>query len=801
MTQTSIQTHILGYPRIGERRELKQATEAFWQGKISSLELEEVGRKIRLTNWQKQKKAGIDLIPSNDFSFYDQVLDTSCLVGNIPSRFSWSGARVTLETMFQVARGIAPNPNEHADCCAHTESTYASEMTKWLDTNYHYIVPEFNAATRFQLSSSKPFDEFSEALEAGILTKPVLLGPISYLILGKVHSEENPQFDRFDLLDNLLSVYEQVLARLQKMGATWIQLDEPVLSLDLTEAQRQCLLRAYRRLSAAAPQAQLLVANYFGPLLDNLETFLQLPVAGLHFDAVRGAAELRSVASDLPPEKTISVGIVDGRNIWKNHYQRSLDLLSHVGKHVARSRLWIGSSCSLLHCPITLEHEEGLDEEIKNWLAFADQKLNEIVELRDLFTGEAEREVLERNERSHTARANSSRIHNQKVQQRIYRIREQDFRRTSSFAHRKELQQAKLQLPLLPTTTIGSFPQTSEVRAARARLRRGEWSHQQYAEYLEGEIKRCVEFQEKAGIDLLVHGEFERNDMVEYFGEQLSGFAFTRYGWVQSYGSRYVKPPIIYGDVSRPKPMTLRWSSYARSVTSRPMKGMLTGPVTIQQWSFVRDDQPRRDTALQIALAIRDEVLDLEAAGLAAIQIDEPAIREGLPLRRDDWQGYLEWAVKAFQLSSAGVKDSTQIHTHMCYSQFNDIIEAIASLDADVITIETSRSDMQLLDAFADFSYPNEIGPGVYDIHSPRLPKVAEMEKLILCAAKVIPVEKLWVNPDCGLKTRSWNEVEPALRDMVHAARNLRKILGDPHSAASINGLPPLANSAASSRR
>ena len=769
----SIRTHNLGYPRIGEHRELKKATELYWQGKLSREVLEETGRKLRRHNWLKQQAAGIDLIPCNDFSFYDQVLDTTCLLGNVPPRFG-KHAIADLDTQFLVARGSRAAGETCAEACGcqpEPVATFASEMTKWFDTNYHYIVPEFRADTTFKISATKIFDEFSEALALGIHAKPVLIGPVTYLSLGK---SQAAGFDPFRLLGELLTAYEEILGKLAGLGATWIQLDEPILSLDLDDRQRGAFLEAYARLAKAAGSSQLLVASYFGELRDNLPLFLGLPVAGLHLDAVRGAAEIPTLLEKFPEDKILSLGIVDGRNIWKNDFETSLAILTTARECLGKDRLWIAPSCSLIHSPVSLENEPKLDPEIKNWLAFADEKLTEITALSDILRGRAASSVLAENRAAHASRRTSPRIHNAAVQARLGAITAADSTRQSPFPTRQTLQREKLKLPLFPTTTIGSFPQTPEVRSARARWKKGTLEGVAYDAYIKEETRRCVAFQDEIGIDMPVHGEFERNDMVEYFGEQLDGFTFTANGWVQSYGSRCVKPPVIFGDVSRPRPMTTYWSGFAKSLTHKPMKGMLTGPVTILQWSFVRNDQPREITTRQIALAIRDEVVDLEAIGIAAIQIDEPAIREGLPLRRADWQSYLDWAVAAFRLGASGVRDETQIHTHMCYSEFNDIIGSIAALDADVITIETSRSNMELLDAFVDFNYPNEIGPGVYDIHSPRIPSVGEMENLMRQAGALLPAENLWVNPDCGLKTRGWPEVKTSLANMVACAKALR---------------------------
>ncbi|EIP96398.1 5-methyltetrahydropteroyltriglutamate--homocysteine S-methyltransferase [Opitutaceae bacterium TAV1] len=801
-------THTLGFPRIGAKRELKKATEAYWKGELSRDALEAVGRELRRAHWLAQREAGIDLIPSNDFSFYDQVLDLSCLVGNVPARFGRVDGNAGLDTRFVIARGVrggagagtaeGESGGEPAECPTCQVSTFASEMTKWFDTNYHYIVPEFCEHTRFRLASSKPFDEFAEALALGIRTKPVLVGPVTYLTLGKVHAhgreeggKTGGEFDRFSLLDGLVEVYAEVVKKLGELGAEWVQFDEPVCALDLSPAQRAALARAYARLASVAAEAgggrglKLVVAIYFGGLRDNLRDFLQLPVEALHIDLVRAPRELDTVLRELPAGRRLSLGVIDGRNIWRADFDAVLPLVKKAVDLLGPERVLLAPSCSLLHVPVSLKPETKLDAELRGWLAFAEEKLGEVVALRDLAgagpegaaaaDGGAAATILEDNRRAAASRRASTRIHRPEVKARLAAVKRSDFERASPFGARQARQRERLKLPLWPTTTIGSFPQTAEIRAARAKWRKGELDEAEYRAFLEKETADCVRWQEEIGIDVLVHGEFERNDMVEYFGEQLDGYAFTANGWVQSYGTRCVKPPVIFGDVARPHPMTVGWSGYAQSLTRRPVKGMLTGPVTMLQWSFVRDDQPRRDTAFQIALALRDEVLDLERAGIAAIQIDEPAIREGLPLRRDDWKNYLEWAVEAFRLSAAGVRDDTQIHTHMCYSEFNDIIADIAAMDADVITIETSRSNMELLGAFVDFRYPAEIGPGVYDIHSPRVPTVDEMTRLLRKAAGVIPVGNLWVNPDCGLKTRGWAEVRPSLEHMVACARILRE--------------------------
>ena len=758
-----ITTHNLGYPRIGEKRELKKATEAYWRGEILLAELEEVGRSLRKSHWLAQKEAGIELIPSNDFSFYDQMLDMTCLLGNIPARFALNGAATGLDLCFRIARGGGGEQQA---------SVHPSEMTKWFDTNYHYIVPEFQAETKFELSGSKPFDEFKEALALGIRTKPVLIGPLTYLYLGKSNSSE---FERLALLDRLLPVYEEILRQLKALGAEWVQIDEPILSFELSSDWQTAFLQAYRTLRSAVPETKLLLATYFGELRENIPLAVKLPIDALHLDVTRAGAELDQLVNSVPSSLALSLGVVDGRNVWRNNFEASLERINQAKRVLSAERILIAPSCSLLHSPVTVRRESAFDSEMKDWLAFAEEKLKEVTQLARLAEGGGDALVAYRNRVAFHSRRASERIHRSEVKARSQAVKSEDSRRKASYRDRRDKQHAALGLPLLPTTTIGSFPQTADIRSIRARWKRSELADQEYEKLLREKTADCIRLQEEVGLDVLVHGEFERNDMVEYFGEQLDGFAFTENGWVQSYGSRYVKPPIIYGDVRRPRPMTVEWSRYAQSQTSKPMKGMLTGPITILQWSFVRDDQPRSETARQIALAIRDEVLDLEAAGIKVIQIDEPALREGLPLRRSDWQAYLQWAIESFRLASSGVRDETQIHTHMCYCEFNDIIDSIAALDADVISMEASRSNMELLDAFAAFRYPNEVGPGVWDIHSPRVPSAAEMENLLRTAAAVLPIENLWVNPDCGLKTRGWDEVIASLRNMKEAAEALRQ--------------------------
>ncbi len=761
----------LGYPRIGNYRELKKASEQYWAGKISLDELLQVGHEIRLANWKIQKEAGIDLIPSNDFSFYDQVLDMVCTVGAIPKRYDPLKILSTLHEMdlyFAMARGYQKDGLDIT----------AMEMTKWFDTNYHYIVPEFVKDQQFELSSKKVVEAYLEAKEAGIQTKPVLIGPVSFLLLGK---EKESGFDRIDLLERLLPVYIRLLKNLKAHGAEWVQLDEPCLATNLSGQVQSKLQEAYNQISKEVPNLKILLASYFDCYGQNLKTVLSLPVEGLHLDLVRCPSQLDDILSvkDMPM-KILSLGVVDGRNIWKNDLAASLKQIEKAISQMGTDRLMVSPSCSLLHTPCDLEtetNESVLTPVIKNWLAFARQKIDEVVTLGELADhNNADSSILEASNQVQNSRKTSNLIYNESVRKRVNSIIDTDAHRSNSFASRKVLQKEALQLPSFPTTTIGSFPQTDEIRKQRRKFKKGELTPDQYSDFLKTKTKEAIRWQEDIGLDVLVHGEFERNDMVEYFGEQLSGFVFTQNGWVQSYGSRCVKPPIIYGDVTREKPMTVGWSSYAQSLTDRLVKGMLTGPVTILQWSFVRNDQPRSQTCTQIALAIRDEVADLERAGIQIIQVDEPAIREGLPLRKEDWKRYLDWAVTAFKIATCGVKDQTQIHTHMCYSEFNDIIDSIAAMDADVITIECSRSQMELLDAFADFSYPNEIGPGVYDIHSPRVPTQREMVTLMQKAQQVINDDQLWVNPDCGLKTRGWEETRHALSEMVKAAGTLRQV-------------------------
>ena len=753
-----VTTHNLGFPRMGGQRELKFALERFWRDETSVEDLEQTGKTLRLRHWTLQ--ADLDLVPVGDFSFYDHVLDTSQLLDNLPSRVDKNADAMT--QYFQASRGQAGS-----SCCNHQVA--AAEMTKWFDTNYHYLVPEFNAETAFKAYPERLLAQIIEAKAAGFKIKPVLVGPVSYLWLGKTKDET----DKLALLDKLLPAYAEILDQLADNGVEWVQIDEPVLVTELSTEWQQALQKAY--FSLAKCRVKLLLTTYFGQLQQNLQLACELPTAGLHIDAINAADELVRVVDWLPSHKVLSVGIINGRNIWKTDLNRALELLEPIHTRLAE-RLWLAPSCSLLHVPIDLNSEHNLAEETLDWLAFAVQKLEELSILAQALNlgREGVAAQLAENKKSIQRRQQSTRVHNPAVKQRCEATHSASGQRQSTYSQRAALQQQALQLPAFPTTTIGSFPQTNVIRQTRKQFRLGQLADAEYRQQMQAEIRYAIDKQLELGLDVLVHGEAERNDMVEYFGQQLQGFAFTDYGWVQSYGSRCVKPPIIYGDVSRPDPMTVEWIQYAQSLTDKPVKGMLTGPVTILNWSFVRDDQPRSETCKQISLAIRDEVIDLESAGVNIIQIDEAALREGLPLRQSQWQTYLEWAVECFRITANGVSDETQIHTHMCYSEFNDIIEAIAAMDADVITIETSRSQMELLDVFQEFDYPNAIGPGVYDIHSPNIPSEQEMVELLKLAAQRIDKTLLWVNPDCGLKTRRWEEVEPALKAMVSAAKSLR---------------------------
>jgi 5-methyltetrahydropteroyltriglutamate--homocysteine methyltransferase len=764
-------THSLGFPRMGLRRELKTALENYWTGHLDEAALGQTAAGLRLRHWKLQRDCGLDLVPVGDFSLYDHMLDLACLLGVVPERYGRLGGPEDAATYFFMARGGQDGSRD----------VTAMEMTKWFDTNYHYIVPEFAPGQTFPLSGSKIFDEVQEAGQAGYAAKAVLPGPFTFLALGK---SVDPAFDRFTLLPGLLDAYRKILGRLGGL-CPWIQLDEPILAQDLPEPLAARFREAYLDLATAAGPAKLLLATYFGGISHNLPLVAKLPVGALHIDCVRDPTQLALVAKTLSPDTALSLGLVDGRNIWRVDAAAGLARIELATRHVGADRLMLAPSCSLLHCPVDLEAETDLDPTIREWMAFAVQKCREVRLLADAASSEGKDrpevvDALAANRAAWERRRQSALTSNESVRRRLAAISVDMFHRSASYPERASLQRRALSLPPIPTTTIGSFPQTPEIRQARRRFKNGQMDAAAYEAFLKREIAGIVARQEALGLDVLVHGEPERNDMVEYFGERLAGFCFTQNGWVQSYGARCVKPPVIYGDVFRPAPMTVAWSVYAASLTPKPMKGMLTGPATILCWSFVRDDQPRETTRRQIALAIRDEVADLEKAGIRIIQIDEPALREGLPLRKTDWELALALAVDDFRLAASVAKPQTQIHTHMCYAEFNEIVPAIAAMDADVISIEASRSRMELLSAFADFHYPQEMGPGLYDIHSPRIPSIEEMEALLRRAAAVIPPERLWANPDCGLKTRSWPETTAALANMVEAAKRARATVYHP---------------------
>ena len=748
-----ITTATIGYPRIGPKRELKKVLESYWKGDVDENELQKTAKELRKNVWTVQKDNGIDLITSNDFSFYDQILDMICLLGAVPKRYKWSGNNVDLKTYFAMARGSQTKDLDVG----------ALEMTKWFDTNYHYLVPELEKDQTFKISSNKPFDEYEEAKSFGFETKPVLIGPITFLLLSKSVDGSNT----IELLDKVLPVYLEIIKKLNEIGANWIQIDEPIFVKDLDQNIISKIKNTLNKIKSAAGNSKILLATYFESIDQKIkEEIFNSNIDCVHLDLVRGKKNFEYIKNS---NKNLSLGVVNGRNIWKSDLTKIIEQLKTIENDII-----ISSSCPLLHTPYDLDLETKVPEDIKRWLAFSKQKLQELNTLKENINNGKEKEKLALNKSDIQDRIQSELIHDEAVKLRIKTINDQVLNRLSKYEERAKIQKDIFNLPLYPTTTIGSFPQTKDVRQARAKNRKGELSNQDYEKFLEDKTIETIRQQEDLGIDVIVHGEFERNDMVEYFGENLKGFTFTSSGFVQSYGSRCVKPPIIFGDVSRPNPMTVRWSKFAQEQTSSIVKGMLTGPITILQWSFVRDDQPRQTTAEQIAFAIRDEVADLEKNGIRMIQIDEPALREGLPLKRSDWASYLKWSVNAFKISSAVAKDETQIHTHMCYAEFEDIIDSIAALDADVISIETSRSRMELLKTFEQFKYPNEIGPGVYDIHSPRVPKKSEMIELIKKASKQIDPKRLWVNPDCGLKTRGWPETIDALKEMVAAAKELR---------------------------
>ncbi len=764
-------SNIHGFPRIGRRRELKSALEGYWAGDHSAMDLANVARSLRRINWELMRNAGIDLIPSNDFSLYDHVLDTAALLGAVPPRFRGGPGPVGLDLYFEMARG--------------GDTATAMEMTKWFDTNYHYIVPELEPEIGFALSDSKPFDQFLEARDLGIVTKPVLLGPVSFLLLSKPGDGVDERFDLLDLLEPLLDIYAEVLVRLGGLGAEWVQMDEPCFAQDRTGAELAGLARGYDRLAGLEGTPKLCVSTYFDHAGEAVSILADLPLDGVGLDFVSGPRNLELLrAADGLGGKTLFAGVVDGRNVWINDLDASLRLLDELGR--LTGELVVSTSSSLLHVPLDLDAETGPDEELRSWMAFAQQKALEVAALKRGVVGGAAAiaSEIEANRRAMQVRRESPRTHIDAIRGRVAGLTAADARRANPYEVRRAAQRKRLRFPPLPTTTIGSFPQTRELREARAALQRDEIDEAEYERRMRGEIERVIRLQERLGLDLLVHGEPERNDMVRYFAEQLEGFAITESGWVQSYGSRCVRPPIIFGDVRRTGPMTVAWTLYAQSLTEKPVKGMLTGPVTMLQWSFVRDDQSREQTCRQLALAVRDELADLQNAGIKVIQVDEPAIREGLPLRRENRDEYLRWAVAAFGIATGSAGDKTQVQTHMCYSDFGDIMGQIQAMDADVLLIEAARSRMELLEDWRRTGYRQEIGPGVYDIHSPRVPPVDEMAGLLRRAVEVLPAERLWVDPDCGLKTRRYEEAEPALRNMVEAARLVRAELAPAGAAA-----------------
>lgn len=748
---------------MGPKRELKFALESFWDKKSTAEDLEAVAAGLRSDIWKQMSTAGIKYIPSNTFSYYDQVLDTIAMLGAVPSRYSWTGGEIEKDVYFSMARGNASVP--------------AMEMTKWFDTNYHFIVPELGPDVKFSYASHKAVNEYKEAKALGVETVPVLVGPFTFLSLSKPAKGVDKSFNKLSLLEKILPIYKEVIADLKAAGASTIQLDEPVLVMDLEAHQLEAFASAYSQLESSLAGLHVIVETYFADVPEAAYKVLTSlsAVSGFGFDLVRGTKTIDLIKAGFPAGKFLYAGVVDGRNIWANDLSASLVTLNELESIVGKDKLVVSTSSSLLHTAVDLVNEPKLDKEIKSWLAFAAQKVVEVNALAKALAGEKDEEFFSANAAAQASRKSSPKVNNEAVQKAAADLRGSDHRRATNVSSRLDAQQKKLNLPILPTTTIGSFPQTVELRRVRREYKAKKISEDDYVTAIKEEISKVVKLQEELDIDVLVHGEPERNDMVEYFGEQLSGFAFTANGWVQSYGSRCVKPPIIYGDVSRPKAMTVFWSTAAQSMTKRPMKGMLTGPVTILNWSFVRNDQPRFETCYQIALAIKDEVEDLEKAGITVIQIDEAALREGLPLRKAEHAFYLDWAVHSFRITNVGVLDTTQIHTHMCYSNFNDIIHSIIDMDADVITIENSRSDEKLLSVFREgVKYGAGIGPGVYDIHSPRIPSTEEIADRVNKMLAVLDTNILWVNPDCGLKTRKYTEVKPALLAMVAAAKQIR---------------------------
>ncbi|KAF7332003.1 hypothetical protein MKEN_00080600 [Mycena kentingensis (nom. inval.)] len=752
---------VLGFPRIGANREIKKAVEAYWAGKISADDLTKAAADVKKTSWTSLKDRGVDLIPSGEFSLYDHVLDHSAAFNVVPKRYQGLGLS-PIDVYFAMGRGRQADGVDVPAC----------EMKKWFDSNYHFVVPEVSDETDFKLNFNKALEEFNEAKAAGVTTRPVILGPISFLALSKAAKEAAPGFQPISVLPKLLPVYQTLLADLKAAGVESVQIDEPILVLDSAAALEKQYASVYETLAPIAPK--IVLTTYFSRLDSNLSFIAKLPVAGLHIDLDRAPAQLNEVIAAVKPTALIlSLGVVSGRNIWKTDFAAALKIGQTAIEALGADRVIIATSSSLLHTPVTLASEKKLTPEQKDWFSFALEKASEVATLAAALSGSQDAAVakaLEENKASIAKRREFESTSDDTVRKRVAAITDDMLERKSPFAVRKEVQAKHLNLPKFPTTTIGSFPQTKEIRQARAKLGKGELTEAEYDEFIKKEIETVVRFQERIGLDLLVHGEPERNDMVQYFGEHLSGFVFTQNAWVQSYGSRYVRPPIIVSDVSRPESITVRWSSYAQSITKKPMKGMLTGPVTILNWSFPRADVSRELQSRQLALALRDEVVDLEKAGINAIQVDEPAIREGLPLRRADWDAYLKWAVDSFKLSTAGVTDQLQTHSHFCYSDFDDIFPSIQRLDADVISIEASKSDMKLLNTFKQYGYSNQIGPGVYDIHSPRVPGDQEIKDRLKAMLDILPDSLLFVNPDCGLKTRGWKETEASLVNLVAGA-------------------------------
>ncbi|KAL1968852.1 hypothetical protein VTN77DRAFT_1213 [Rasamsonia byssochlamydoides] len=769
-----VQSSILGFPRMGKNRELKKATEAYWADKISREELLKEGKRLRLEHWQIQKNAGVDIIPSNDFAFYDQVLDHIQLFGVIPERYTKYNLH-PLDVYFAMGRGLQ-KPAADGQPAIDVPSL---EMVKWFDSNYHYVKPTLQDNQQFKLADEpKPVVEFLEAKEAGIITRPVILGPVSFLTLGK--ADRGQKTAPIDHLDKLLPLYVELLTKLKEAGAEDVQIDEPVLVFDLPVKSKAAFKPAYEKLGSLGSKApRIILATYFGDIVHNIDVLPALhSLHGIHVDLVRNPEQLDSVIAALGPNQTLSAGVVDGRNIWKTNFKVAIEKVENAIQKLGKDRVIVATSSSLLHTPHTLESEKNLDPEVRDWFSFAVEKASELVVIAKAVTDgpDSVREQLEANAKSIQSRATSKRTNDPKVRERQAAVTEEMHNRKSPFPIRIAAQQKTLNLPLFPTTTIGSFPQTKEIRIQRNKFTKGEITAEEYEKFIEKEIQEVVKIQEELGLDVLVHGEPERNDMVQYFGEKLTGYVFTTHAWVQSYGSRCVRPPIIVGDISRPGPMTVKESKYAASITKKPMKGMLTGPITCLRWSFPRDDVHQSVQAQQLALALRDEVLDLEAAGINVIQVDEPALREGLPLRAGkEREDYLSWAVKSFRLATAGVADGTQIHSHFCYSEFQDFFHAIAALDADVLSIENSKSDAKLLQVFVDEAYPRHIGPGVYDIHSPRVPSEQEIKDRIAEMLQYLRPDQLWIDPDCGLKTRQWPETKASLTNMVNAAKYYRE--------------------------